>query len=71
MALRPEGHGDSQGGLQTRTRTRTNTKPNGTEANAAGRSGNARALRARHEGVSLPLRGSSGVLLLHSLVLTT
>jgi len=28
-----------------RTRTRTNTYPNGTEANAAGRSGNARALR--------------------------
>ena len=28
------------------TRTRTNTNPNGTEANAAGRSGNARALRA-------------------------
>ena len=27
------------------TRTRTNTHPNGTEANAAGRSGNARALR--------------------------
>ena len=27
------------------TRTRTNTKPNDTEANAAGRSGNARALR--------------------------
>jgi len=26
-------------------RTRTNTNPNGTEANAAGRSGNARALR--------------------------
>jgi len=30
---------------RTRTRTRTNTNPNGTEANAAGRSGNARALR--------------------------
>jgi len=30
---------------QHRTRTRTNTNPNGTEANAAGRSGNARALR--------------------------
>jgi hypothetical protein len=29
----------------TRTRTRTNTNPNGTEASAAGRSGNARALR--------------------------
>ena len=29
----------------SRTRTRTNTNPNGTEANAAGRSGNARALR--------------------------
>jgi hypothetical protein len=27
------------------TRTRTNTNPNGTEANAAGRSGNVRALR--------------------------
>ena len=27
------------------TRTRTNTNPNGTEANAAGRTGNARALR--------------------------
>ena len=27
------------------TRTRTNTNPNDTEANAAGRSGNARALR--------------------------
>ena len=26
-------------------RTRTNTNPNGTEANAAGRTGNARALR--------------------------
>ena len=33
--------------FQTRTRTRTNTNPNGTEANAAGRSGNARALRKR------------------------
>ena len=31
--------------LGTRTRTRTNTNPNDTEANAAGRSGNARALR--------------------------
>jgi uncharacterized MAPEG superfamily protein len=31
---------------QDRTRTRTNTNPNDTEANAAGRSGNARALRA-------------------------
>jgi len=31
--------------LWARTRTRTNTNPNGTEANAAGRSGNARALR--------------------------
>ena len=30
---------------QAETRTRTNTNPNGTEANAAGRSGNARALR--------------------------
>ena len=30
---------------RTRTRTRTNTNPNDTEANAAGRSGNARALR--------------------------
>ena len=29
----------------SRTRTRTNTNPNDTEANAAGRSGNARALR--------------------------
>ena len=29
---------------KNRTRTRTNTNPNGTEANAAGRSGNARAL---------------------------
>jgi len=28
-----------------RTRTRTNTNPNGTEASAAGRSGNARAMR--------------------------
>jgi len=28
-----------------KTRTRTNTNPNGTEADAAGRSGNARALR--------------------------
>jgi len=28
-----------------RTRTRTNANPNGTEANAAGRRGNARALR--------------------------
>ena len=40
----------------TRTRTRTNTNPNDTEANAAGRSGNARALRKQskcgviHEG---------------------
>ena len=39
-----------------RTRTRTNTNPNDTEANAAGRSGNARALRKQskcgvnHEG---------------------
>jgi len=32
-------------GESQRTRTRTNTNPNGTEANAAGRSGNARALR--------------------------
>ena len=36
-------------GSESRTvlilRTRTNTNPNGTEANAAGRSGNARALR--------------------------
>jgi len=31
--------------MLTHTRTRTNTNPNGTEANAAGRSGNARALR--------------------------
>ena len=31
--------------VSARTRTRTNTNPNGTEANAAGRSGNARALR--------------------------
>ena len=30
---------------QNRTRTRTNTNPDGTEANAAGRSGNVRALR--------------------------
>jgi len=30
---------------KSRTRTRINTNPNGTEANAAGRSGNARALR--------------------------
>ena len=34
--------GDS---LMRRTRTRTNTNPTGTEANAAGRSGNSRALR--------------------------
>ena len=40
----------------TGTRTRNNTNPNGTEANAAGRSGNARALRKQskcgviHEG---------------------
>ena len=40
----------------SRTRTRTNTNPNDTEANAAGRSGNARALRKQskrgviHEG---------------------
>ena len=39
-----------------KTRTRTNTNPNDTEANAAGRSGNARALRKQskcgvhHEG---------------------
>ena len=32
-----------------RTRTRTNTNPNGTEANAAGRSGNARALRKQYK----------------------
>ena len=31
------------------TRTRTNTNPNGTEANAAGRSGNARALRKQNK----------------------
>ena len=31
-------------GWLKRTRTRTNTNPNGTEASAAGRSGNARAL---------------------------
>ena len=31
--------------LSCGTRTGTNTNPNGTEANAAGRSGNARALR--------------------------
>jgi len=30
-------------------RTRTNTNPNGTEANAAGRSGNARALRKQRK----------------------
>ena len=42
--------------IRTRTRTRTNTNPNDTEANAAGRSGNARALRKQskcgviHEG---------------------
>ena len=41
---------------RTRTRTRTNTNPNDTEASAAGRSGNARALRKQskcgvyHEG---------------------
>ena len=41
---------------KARTRTRTNTNPNDTEANAAGRSGNARALRKQskcgviHEG---------------------
>ena len=29
----------------SQTQTQTNTNPNGTEANAAGRSGNARALR--------------------------
>ena len=48
----------SQRSLQTPllTRTRTNTNPNDTEANAAGRSGNARALRKQskcgvyHEG---------------------
>jgi len=53
-----------------RTRTRIYTNPNGTEANAAGRSGNARALRKQnncgvnHEGeghVSLHL-GSMKVL---------
>ena len=43
-------------GGKTRTRTRTNTSPYDTEANAAGRSGNARALRKQskcgvyHEG---------------------
>jgi len=31
--------------FEKQTRTRTNTNPNGTEADAAGRSGNARALR--------------------------
>ena len=42
--------------METRTRTRTNTNPNDTEANAAGRRGNARALRKQskcgvyHEG---------------------
>ncbi len=42
-----------------RTRTRANTNPNDTEANAAGRSGNARALRKQstcgvyHEGRAL------------------
>ena len=42
------------------TRTRTNTNPNGTEANAAGRSGNARALRKRTlSPVRLALEGSS------------
>ena len=35
----------SRGGWKYRTRPRTNTNPNGTEANAAARSGNARALR--------------------------
>jgi len=41
---------------ELRTRTRPNTNPNATEANAAGRSGNARALREQskfgviHEG---------------------
>ena len=34
---------------RTRTRTRTNTNPNDTEANAAGRSGNARALRKQNK----------------------
>ena len=32
-------------GIKKHSRTRTNTNPDGTEANAAGRSGNARALR--------------------------
>ena len=32
-----------------RTRTRANTNPNDTEANAAGRSGNARALRKQRK----------------------
>jgi len=39
------GRPDTPGPVGGRTRTRTNTNPNGTEANAAGRSGNARALR--------------------------
>ena len=36
----------SFGFVLVRVRVRTNTNPNGTEANAAGRSGNARALHA-------------------------
>ena len=41
-----------------RTRTRTNTNPNDTEANAAGRSGNVRALRKQSKcGVILRGRG--------------
>ena len=34
---------------KSRKRTRTNTNPNGTKANAAGRSGNARALRKQRK----------------------
>ena len=45
--------GDQQDGfdaeLNTFGRTRTNTNPNDTEANAAGRSGNARALRKQNK----------------------
>jgi len=39
---------------RTRTRTRTNTNPNGTEANAAGRRGNARALRKQSKCGMIP-----------------
>jgi len=48
-SVRHGGHPTSRHGPPVGTRTRTNTNPNDTEANAAGRSGNARALRKQNE----------------------